>query len=264
MYFKKYMPWLLSSILSAQACAAALILPAGKVTDVSARFAELYSVRQDTDRSVSVNVGTLDGVTRPFVQVNLPNAAKSGRVDFTLKNELYPLLAERRWYAMSVFLPPDWRYSSTPITLAQIDSAPQGGMLSPPLALVVRDNKLMLSMNFNHMSAKEATEANSAHRTMFLGPATLGKWQCLIVGADWSATPGVGNIWVYLNNNTSEVFNARLTLNSYTNAVHVPRVGLVAPAGTSVGARRIYADFIWVGNAAANYYEMIKKTPCAI
>ncbi|UTY60501.1 heparin lyase I family protein [Massilia sp. erpn] len=264
MQFKRYAGLLLGGLFAAHAGAADL--PPGTPSEIGANFATLYGLRVQGGGGIAVRTDVPVAKGRPVVEVTLNNAGPALRNDFFLKGEQFPTLngAEQAWrsYVISVFLPADgWVESDAPVTLAQIDSAVDGGQLPPPLAVQVRGSKLVLNTNFNHLPAGEATEANTAHRSIVIGTAEKNKWHCFGIQARWSATPAKGELYVHLNGN--EVYFSRIAHNSYPSAVHVPRVGLSVPADASIGSRKIYADFIRVVERYESAPNLLSRTPCA-
>lgn len=251
----------LLTVAGLQAYAVAAVFPAASTTDIAQHFTDYYGVRQHAQQRVQVTTATLGDITRPVVRADWYGTDATPHSDFYLLNEQHPVQSTRRWYAMSVFLPADWIATSAPITVAQVDNGSGAGSLAPPLALQIRGDQLMLNMNFNHRTSDIAS-ANSARRTVLAGPATLGSWHCMVVRADWSAVAGIGELRVYMNGNAKETFFARFSHNSYAGALHVPRVGLSVPEGAAPVHRVMYADFVWVGDAAASLNDMTLKTPC--
>lgn len=239
----------------------AAVFPAAPAADIAQHFTDYYGVRQHAQQRVQVVTATLGGVTRPVVRADWYGTDATPHSDAYLLSEQHPVQSSRRWYAMSIFLPADWSATSVPVTVAQVDNVSGAGTLAPPLALQIQGDQLMLSMNFNHRTS-DITPANSARRTMLAGPATLGSWHCMVVRADWSAVAGSGELRVYMNGSAKETFFARSSHNSYAGALHVPRVGLTVPEGAAPGHRVMYADFAWVGDAAASLTDMTQKTPC--
>lgn len=251
----------LLTVAAWHADAVAAVFPSVSATELAQHFSDHYGVRQHAQQRVLVTTATLGGVTRPVVRADWYGTDATPHSDFYLINEQHPVQSMRRWYAMSIFLPPDWITTSVPVTVAQVDNGSGAAALAPPLALQIRGEQLMLNMNFNHR-ASDITAANSARRTVMAGRATLGSWHCMVVRADWSAVAGSGELRVYMNGNVKETFFARLSHNSYAGALHVPRVGLTVPEGAAPGHRMMYADFLWVGDAAASLSDMMQKTPC--
>lgn len=249
------------TVAGSPACAVAAIFPSVPAADIAQHFTDYYGVRQHAPQRVQVTTATLGGVTRPVVRADWYGTDATPHSDFHLLHEQHPVQSTRRWYAMSVFLPADWSAGSVPITVAQVDNGSGAGALAPPLALQIQGDQLLLNMNFNHRTS-DITPANSARRTVVAGPATPGSWHCMVVRADWSAVAGSGELRVYMNGNSKETFFARSSHNSYAGALHVPRVGLSVPAGAAPVHRVLYADFLWVGDAAASLNDMTLKTPC--
>lgn len=241
----------------------AAVLPAVPATDVAQHFTDYYGVRQHAQGRVLVTTVNLGGVARPVVRTDWYGTDAIRHSDVYPLNEQHPVQPARRWYAMSVFLPADWSITTVPITLAQVDAGGAAVGLAPPLALQIHGEQLMLNMNFNHRTG-DITPANSARRTVWAGQATLGSWHCMVVRADWSAVAGTGELRVYMNGSSKETFFARSSHNSYAGALHVPRVGLSVPEGAEPGHRMMYADFVWVGDAAASFNDMTRKTPCYV
>lgn len=240
---------------------AAYVVPAGTMTEIQSNFSSLYSARNDGADRLTLTTQNPAGGTRPTTLIKLYSTDASHHSDFSLNGEQAPIGTRARWYAMSFFLPSDWSYTATPITVAQLDLKDNPTNLAPPLALQVRGDKLVLNLHANHL-ASGATDANSAQETFTVGPATLGQWHCMVVRAVWSATPGAGSLSVSLDRAVKPVYSGKLSYNSYLGSTHVPRVGLSVGAGANVGIRTLYADYIWAGDEPTPIAEISGKTPC--
>lgn len=183
-----------------------------------------------------------------------------------MRTDYYPLNEAQatgvRWYGISVYLPSGWAVHPNPTVIAQIDSSSAGAAaLAAPLSLLVRGSALELNVNANYLDAASATAANSVRQVIKLGPATTGRWYCLVVRSDWQPTLGSGSTTMWMNG--EKVYYAGNSTNSYYGALQRPRAGLLFPGLMGVAERTLVSDFIRVGGPTTTALLMYQNSPCS-
>jgi hypothetical protein len=191
-----------------------------------------------------------------------PLYADTARSEVSAKNE-YTILGVR-WYAMSVYFPSDWIYHTSPTVVAQLHTSQKTLTVSPPVEIVATGQVLTLDLNYNHRAldgTDPATKANSAYKTIRLGPLQTGKWYCFVFRADWNNNPGKGNLSVWMNG--ENLYTGSNTPNDYVTWLgNYPKTGVYMPGSMQVPYRNIYTDFTWIGGVTTTVDMMYAKTPC--
>lgn len=171
-----------------------------------------------------------------------------------------------RWYAMSVFIPNNWASDRRLTIISQIHTSQKTlRKVPPPISFTVRNDEQMLALHGStrNLSKGETVDRTSADEKMVsLGALKKGAWQCFVVRADWSWTPGKGSLDIWRNG--EKIYTAKDSPNAYESDLgNYPKTGLYEPGGMEVPTREIFADAIHVAGAEASYDEMYQKTPCA-
>jgi hypothetical protein len=110
-------------------------------------------------------------------------------------------------------------------------------------------------------STDPATRANTADGLVRAAKIETNKWYCFVMRADWSYTPGVGSMQIWLNGNLA--YESANEYNAYDTWLgNYPKVGLYLPGVMQVPVRTLYTDFIYTGGSASTYETMAALTPC--
>lgn len=193
-----------------------------------------------------------------------PLTTGGSRTEVSLKYEY--VISGVRWYAMSVLFPADWQIHGEPAVVAQLHTSQKVTLVPPPVSFTVTNQDLNMDLYYNYRSmsgtgADPATRANTGYQQVRLGKFVPNKWYCFVVRADWSYTPGVGALQVWMNGN--EMYKSSNAYNAYETWLgNYPKVGVYQPGVMPVAARTVYTDFIHVGGAATTYDQMAALTPC--
>ena len=169
-----------------------------------------------------------------------------------------------RWYAISAYFPADWQFHAYPTIIGQLHTSQHKAILSPPVAFVVNGRYLNLELYANHRSVEggeSATRANSARQLIRLDRIETGRWYCFVIRADWSSSPGMGNLKVWLNGD--RVYEGENAYNTYESRLgNYPKAGIYMPGMMGVPERLLYFDFIHLGGPRSGMEEMAALTPC--
>lgn len=240
---------------------------ARNLSATSRYFDDVYALGSGTPSNLSL-VADPAGSGRKVFRMELRNtdALVSGgsRTEITPKYEY--VISGVRWYAMSVMFPSDWKFNVEPSVIMQLHSSQKTTVISPPLGIAATNNDLNLGMAYNYRNMSgtgtdPANKANSGSQNVRLGKFTTNKWYCFVMQADWSHTPGVGAMKVWMNG--ALVFESKNAYNSYETWLgNYPKVGIYEPGKMSVPYRSIYTDFIYVGGPASTFESMAALTPC--
>jgi hypothetical protein len=253
---------LLSGLLLCGAASAQIDPLIGGVTTPSA-FYDRYAVNSAS----SANLGFIaDPAGSGRTVISTAVRSTDAAVGSLMRTDYYPLNEAQatgvRWYGISVYLPSGWAVHPNPTVIAQIDSSSAStAALEAPLSLLVRGGALELNVNANYLDAATATAANSARQVIKLGPATTGRWYCLVVRSDWQPTLGSGATTMWMNG--EKVYYAGNATNSYYGALQRPRAGLLFPGLMGVAERTLVTDFIRVGGATTTALLMYQNSPCS-
>lgn len=169
-----------------------------------------------------------------------------------------------RWYAISVYIPAEWKNHPYPAIIGQLLTSQKTVFLPPPLAFVVEDNNVLLELYANHraVSEGEAQKSNSARQRIRLDTLRKQRWYCFVTRADWSHTPGTGSLVVWMNG--ERVYETANQYNSYDTWLgNYPKVGLYMPGMMGVDERSLFLDFVFVGGPKTSFDEIYALTPCS-
>jgi hypothetical protein len=230
------------------------------------RFEDRYTVQSANPanlRFVTDPAGSDRTVMRMMISKNEPKVFNGLRTEIVPRNEY--VKEGVRWYALSFYVPAEWKEDPSPILVAQLHTSQKDVILSPPVALVIKGHRIDLELRANSRKIHgpdPARKENSAAQTIRVSSLEKSKWYCFVVRADWSATEGSGSIKVWLDGD--KVYEADHQYNSYETWLgNYPKVGLYAPGGLTVGSEQLYVDFIHLGGPRTDLAEMIAQTPCS-
>jgi hypothetical protein len=169
-----------------------------------------------------------------------------------------------RWYAMSFYVPAEWQTDASPIVAFQLHTSQSEVILSPPVSLVIRGDRIELDLWANHRPIRgvdRTTRDNSANQTILVSRLEKPKWYCFVARADWSSSVGSGDFSLWLNG--ERVYRAQRLHNAYETWLgNYPKVGLYAPGGLGAPAEQLYVDFIHLGGPRSSLDDMTSLTPC--
>lgn len=168
-----------------------------------------------------------------------------------------------RWYAISAFIPADWKSHPYPAIIGQLHTSQKKALLPPPLAFVIHGDSLDLELYANHRApdAGLADKGNSARQSIRLDRLQKARWYCFVVRADWSPLPGSGSLKVWMNG--EQVYDAANSHNAYETWLgNYPKAGLYMPGLMGVDERMLFIDFIHVGGPRTGFAEIHALTPC--
>lgn len=191
-----------------------------------------------------------------------PEAATSHRTEILGRKDGIGNQEAVRWYGFAFFVPADWKSDESPTVVAQLHGNDLL-RLAPPLSLQIQEGRmfLMLQHNINRVtSATPPVTGNSVRLYPWRGPLVTGRWYRLIVRTIWSATPGVGELDVWLDG--SLLVTQRGIPNTYDTSDVVggrnyAKTGIYAPYGfKSKDEARILTRGIVIGGPDATYAEI--------
>lgn len=228
-------------------------------------FDDLYALNAGKTDAVTLVADPSGKSRKVFKMARLqsdPLWSSTARTEVAAKNEY--VIQGVRWYAISVFFPSDWLFSAAPTVVTQLHTSQKTIAVSPPVSIVASGSNLSLELNYNHRAldgSDPATKANSALKSIRLGPIQTAKWYCFVFRADWNNNAGSGNFSFWMNG--ENVYNATNQSNAYSTWLgNYPKTGIYMPGSMTVPYRNIYTDFIWLGGASSTFAQMYAKTPC--
>lgn len=173
-----------------------------------------------------------------------------------------------RWYAASVYFPPDWvtePVPDRPVVVFQLNSAKGAFAGPPPLAIEASDGLLRLRTTTNHRAPAAQggpTKANASVKSIMLDQLRPGQWYCFVVRADWQHQLGSGSLQLWMNGEPA--YTSANLYSHYANALgNFPKAGMYQPGSMHLAARHLYTDFIHIGAEDSSMEEMLARTPCA-
>ncbi len=188
-----------------------------------------------------------------------PNVANSKRAE--LKLEPVPASSER-WYAVSIYLPKDYRKDPTPEIVTQWHATPDFDKgetwRSPPLALLTHEGKWRIGWRWD---SARVTQGNSPEGTLgrTVGNYQTGRWTDWVFHVKWSwKENGLLQVW----KNGKQVIHHK-----GPNAYHDKRgpyfkTGIykwpfkTQPKETTVKKRILYVDEVRIGGAGTTLDEL--------
>lgn len=175
----------------------------------------------------------------------------------------------RRWYAFSYYFPADWKTVAKDhsIIIGQVHTSQSKPIsLSPPFALLLQGEQIFLLSASNTSGWSDPTpptQESSSIKKIRIGSVKRNDWSCFVLEADWGWRQGTGNLKIWLNGEV--VYFSKKEPNSYhTDLGNYPKIGMYAPYGLDQPSRRLYADFIRIGENNATYEKMARATPCGL
>lgn len=256
---------IISMVLSTPAFAQVDLKKGGAALDRTS-FNLRYSIQSAKPENLEV-IADPAGSSRIVMRAKV--AKDDAKVYGGLRTEVIPrdeyIKQGIRWYTFSFYLPATWQSDIQPMILAQLHTSQKTVVLSPPVAWVLRGNKLELDFRANHRSVSGTTDlasmSNSVAQTITLARVEKAKWYCFVVKADWATTPGNGsfNLWM----NGEPVYTSDKLYNSYETWLgNYPKIGIYAPGGMTVPSQSVYMDFIHLGGPESTISQMRALTPC--
>lgn len=192
-----------------------------------------------------------------------PEAATSHRTEILGRKDGLGNQEELRWYGFAFYVPADWKLDESPIAVAQLHGN-DFLRLAPPLSLQIQGGRmfLMLQHNTNRVtSTTPPVTGNSVRLYPWHGPLVRGRWYRLIVRTVWSATPGKGELDVWLDGTL--LITQRGIPNTYDTSEGIggrnyAKTGVYAPYGIKASDEvRVLTRGIVFGGPDATFVEMV-------
>lgn len=222
----------------------------------------LQSANPNNLRWVTDPAGSRRTVLYATVRDNEPKVFGGRRTEIVPRQEF--IREGVRWYAISAYIPSDWKNHPYPAIIGQLHTSQKTGKVPPPVSFVIQGDNLDLDLYANHQSPDDggADRNNSARQQIRLDKLQKSRWYCFVVRADWSPHPGSGSLKIWMNGEV--VYDAANHYNAYETWLgNYPKAGLYMPGMMGVTERSLYIDFIHLGGPRTGFDEMQALTPCA-
>lgn len=242
------------------------ILTAGGVVNESSLSAKYYVQARLPDRLRWV-ADPVDPARR-VLEVRLQR--NDGMVAGGLRTEIVPRGdgaangAQTRWYGFEFYVPDDWVPIQPAVVVAQLHGNDHV-YLAPPLSLQIQEGRLFMMTQYNTraaLSADPPKTEGSVRRYPWVAPLKKGKWYRWVVRAQWSSTPGAGELDVWIDDEL--VMSERNRPNAYDTdgrpgSLNYAKAGLYAPAGMAdLESISMLIRGIVLGGSDATYQDVVR------
>lgn len=179
-----------------------------------------------------------------------------------------------RWYGFSFYLPESWQENQADMIVGQLHtSTAEGIVLSPPVSIDIKGPYINLALHASELSpdptqTPHLEKDTSSEQVIRLGTYERKKWYCVVVRANWSYTPGQGDMQVWLNGKS--VYEAHNAYNAYpiyrSGVGNYAKAGLYVPGGNGMpDSQEVYTSYVYLGgtNDTLSQQEITAAMPCA-